>query len=454
MATIIRENLAPLNDKIIVTIQQQDYLPAFEKQLKQYAKSANIPGFRKGMVPAGMIKKMYGAGIFNQEVIKTVDEEINKYIQDNQLAILAQPIPLEDKPVNLDVNNPQDYHFEFEIGLQPDVTIDLKKINVTRYDVEITDKMIDEEVDRLQSRFGEYSTPETIEDLETIISADIAIQDEENKGNTAFNLKDVTKSQQKEFIGKKVGDLVNIQLAKTFKDDILKRVLTDLKLDKESETDAKKQAALTITKIGLLVKAAVDEALFEKVYPGKEIKTEQAFRDALRDDLKQYFAQQASAQIHDQVYHQLVDDTTLDLPQTFLKRWIVASSDGKKTAADADEEYPAFAKQLQWALISSKLSNENNIQVLPEEMKDFARGQLMSYLGGQMGLNGDESWIDDYTNRMLGDKKFVEDAHGQIRISKLFNQLEKQVNATEQKISEEDFSQLLKKHSHEHEHAH
>lgn len=454
MATITRENIAPLNDKLVVNIQKQDYLPAFEKQLKQYAKSANIPGFRKGMVPAGMIKKMYGAGIFNQEVIKTVDEEINKYIRDNQLAILAQPIPLDNTPVDLDVSNPQDYAFEFEIGLQPEVNIDPKSVNVIRYDVEITDKMIDEESARLQARFGEYTTPETIDAPDTVISATIETVDGTNKGDTAFNLKDVAKSQQKEFTGKKIGDEITVVLGKAFKDDILNRVLSDLKLDKESKDDAKKEAKISITKIGLLEKAPLNEEFFKKVYPAKEITTEQAFRDELKNDLKVYFAQQASAQVQDQIYHQLVDHTALEMPEAFLKRWIVVSGEDKKSEEDANKEYPVFAKQLQWALISSKLSSDNNVQVAPEELKDFARGQLLSYLGGQMGLNGDESWIDDYTNRMLGDRKFVDDAHGQIRISKLFNALEAQVNAKEQKISEEDFAELVKKHSHEHHHEH
>ncbi|ANI87902.1 hypothetical protein A9P82_00335 [Arachidicoccus ginsenosidimutans] len=454
MATITRENIAPLNDKLIVKISKEDYLPEFEKSLKQYAKTANIQGFRKGMVPAGLIKKMYGPGIFNEQVIKTVDTEINKYVQDNKLAILAQPIPADNTPIDLDVNDPQDYEFPFEIGLQPDVNIDPKSITVKRYQVEITDKMIDEEIDRLQSRFGEYTTPETVDNADNIISASIEVVGEENKGDTAFNLKDVAKTQQKLFTGKKVGDEITVQLGKAFKDDILARVLSDLKLDKDSKDDAKKEAKLTITKIGLLNKAELNEDFFKKVYAAKEIKTEAEFRDALKDDLSAYFAQQASAQIHDQIYHQLVDHTTLDFPETFLKRWIVVSGEGKKTEEDAEKEYPAFAKQLQWALISSKLSSDNNVSVDVNEIKDFARGQLLGYLGGQMGLNGDESWLDDYTNRMLNDRKFVDDAHNQIRITKLFSELEKQVNANDESISEEAFTKMLQEHSHEHQHEH
>ncbi|HEU0226921.1 MAG TPA: trigger factor [Arachidicoccus soli] len=450
MATITRENLAPLNDKLVVTILKDDYLPTFEKSLKGYAKNANIPGFRKGMVPAGLVKKMYGQGILSEEVIKAVDAEINKYIQENKLQILAQPIPLEEQPVNFDVNNPTDYSFEFEIGIQPEANIDVKGIKVKRYQVEVTDKMIDEEIERLIARFGKYNTPETVEAEDTIISADIQVTEGENKGDTAVNLKDIAKTQQKEFKGKKVGDTITVQLDKAFKGDILNRVLSDLKLDKENKEDAKKEATLTITKIGLLEKAALDEELFKQVYQTKEIKTEEAFRAALKEDLANYFAQQASGQIHDQIYHHLTDHISIELPEPFLKRWIVVSSEGKKTQVEADEEYPAFAKQLQWAIISSKLSEDNEVKVEQQELKDFARHQLMSYLGGQMGLNGDESWMDEYVNKMMGDRKFIDDAYGQIRIGKLFGELEKQVTAKDETITEEKFAELLKEHQHAH----
>lgn len=479
MATITRENIAPLNDKLTVKISKEDYLPTVEKSIKNYAKTATIQGFRKGMVPSGLVKKMYGQSILNDEVIKKVDAELNKYISDEKIAILAQPIALEQKDLQLDINNPQDYDFNFEIGLQPEVELDPKKIKTTRYQVEIKDKMVEEEVDRLRSRFGEYQSPETIEDEDTIISSTIELADEdaaatkekaakevaeatETEGqeageeekkekDTAVNLKDIAKTQQKEFKGKKVGDSVTVQLDKAFKGDILERVLTDLGLDKSVKANGKKTATLTITKLGLLEKPAMDEALFEKVYPGKEIKTEDAFKAAIKEDLGKYYGGQASSQIHDQIYHHLTDDIQLDMPEAFLKRWMLVSKEGKITEAEVDKEYPTFTKQLQWALISSKLSNDNDVKVENQEIKDFARQQLMGYLGGQMGLTGDEPWVDEYINKMLADQKFMEDAYGQIRIGKLFEILETQVTAEDKAISEEDFAALLKQHQHDHE---
>lgn len=467
MATITRENIAPLNDKLTVILTKEDYLPAVEKSIKSYAKTANIQGFRKGMVPAGLVRKMYGQGVLNEEVIKRVDAELNKYVSEEKLAILAQPIALEQKELNLDINSPEDYTFEFEIGLQPEFNVDLKNIDVTRYNVEITDKMLDEEIDRLQSRFGNYTTPESIENEDTIISATIAVDGESEApaateteadapkpNDTAVNLKDIAKTQQKEFTGKKVGDTVTVQLDKAFKGEILDRVLTDLKLDKADKANGKKSATLTITKLGLLEKAPLEEAFFNQVYPGRELKEADAFRTAIKDDLTKYYGQQASSQIHDQIYHYLTEQVKLDMPEPFLKRWMMVSSDGKKSNVEIDAEYGTFTQQLQWALISSKLSSDNNVNVENEELKDFARHQLMGYLGGQMELQGNEPWIEEYVSKMMADKKFIDDAYGQIRISKLFEALEPQVKAKDESISEAAFTEMLQKHQHEHEHGH
>ncbi|UAY54932.1 trigger factor [Arachidicoccus terrestris] len=463
MATITRENIAPLNDKLVVTLKKEDYLPAVDKSIKNYAKTANIQGFRKGMVPAGLIRKMYGPGIFQDEVLKTVDNELNKYIAEEKLAILAQPIALEQKELELNFQDPKDYNFEFEIGLQPEVNIDPKSINVTRYQIEVTDQALEEELERLRQRYGNYTTPETIEDEKTIISAEIAIDGQEPEPaaegeepakptDTAITLKDIAKGQQKEFKGKKIGDKVTVQLDKAFKGEILERVLGDLKLDKTDKENGKKTATLTITKIGFLEEAPLDEKLFDQVYPGKDIKTEEDFKTAIKADIEKYYAQQASGQIHDQIYHYLTDHVSLDMPEPFLKRWMKVSSEGKKTDEDIDKDIVDFKKQLQWALISSKLSNDNEIKVENEELKDFARHQLMSYLGGQMSLQGNEAWIEDYVNKMMGDRKFIEDAHGQVRIGKLFEALETQVTAKDQPIAEKDFTEMVQKHQHEHHH--
>ena len=172
MATVTRENIGLLNDKITVKVVGDDYLPSFEKALKSYSKTANIPGFRKGMVPTGMIKKMHGQAVFTDEVLKTVEKELTNYVNTEKLEIFAQPIPLEENDArSLDVNNPAEYAFAFEVGLKPEFSIaNLGTEKITRYKVTVTDEMVNEEVNRLQLRHGKMTDPEEVTGDDNVVN--------------------------------------------------------------------------------------------------------------------------------------------------------------------------------------------------------------------------------------------------------------------------------------------
>ncbi|TAG98983.1 MAG: trigger factor family protein, partial [Sphingobacteriales bacterium] len=171
MPTVTRENIGLLSDKITVTVQTEDYLPSFEKQLKQFAKTANIPGFRKGMVPAGMVKKMHGPALFADEVLRSVEKKLVDYLQGEQLDIFAQPIPsAENSADQLNMNAPSDYSFSFEIGLKPSFDLNLSAVSLPRYKVTVTDEMVNDEVDRLQARLGKMSEPEVVDNEENVLN--------------------------------------------------------------------------------------------------------------------------------------------------------------------------------------------------------------------------------------------------------------------------------------------
>lgn len=459
MATVTRENIGKLNDKLVVKVTKDDYYTNFEKGLKAYAKNANIPGFRKGMVPAGLIKKMYGQSILTDEIFKTVDQEISKYINDEKLPVLVQPIPVEDdnKDLQIDVNTPQDYTFSFEVGLEPEVKVDPKNIKVTRYVVDVTDEMVAEEIDKLQMRHGKYSEPESISGDDDVLNVELKEADKEGNlvegGNTkatSILLKNVTPALRKQLEGQKKDFKTVIELDKAFADKDLENVLAQLGYSAEDKDAAKKYFELTVLKVGAIERPAMDEEFFAKVYPNKEIKTEADFRADIKKELENYFAQQASGQIHDQIFHELTDHTKLEFPSEFLKRWLTVQNQGKKTAEEIEKEVPQFENQLQWSIISNKLSQENDVKVEPEDLKDFARQQLYGYLGGQVDLSGDNGWMNEYVDKMLKDKKFVEQSYGQVLASKLFRKLEEQVSAKDEKISEEDFAKKLQEHNHHH----
>ncbi len=453
MATVTRENIGLLNDKLTVNLAKDDYLPSFEKSLKSYAKKANIPGFRKGMVPAGLVKKMYGSSIFTDEVLRTVEKELTNYMTEEKLDIFAQPLPLDNDARMLDANNPGDYAFAFEIGLKPEVNIDLNNVQVIRYKVEVTDQMINDEIDRLQTRNGNMTEPEVIDNDEDVLNVEL-IEVNENgeelengiKKSNSLLVKYFAEDTRKELTGKKKDDNIVIQLNKAFEDKEREWVMDDLGLDKNKESDTEKYFKLTIQKIGLVEKSELNEEFYNKVYPGRNITTEEDFRKAVKEEIEKYYDAQSRNQVHDQIYHHLIDHTEVEFPEGFLKRWIQTGGEKQKTAEEAEQEFPSFANQLKWSLISTKLLNENNIAVEPDEIKQAAVQQVMGYLGGQ--TLDDAPWLEDYANRMMKDQKFVENTYYQIQTEKLFGLLEGKVQETEQSISAEDFAEKLHHHHH------
>lgn len=458
MATVTRENIGLLTDKITVNIAKGDYLPSFEKALKNYGKQANIPGFRKGMVPAGLIKKMYGSSVFTDEVLRTVEKELTTYMTSEKLEIFAQPLPLpENDSRQIDMGNPSDYSFAFEIGLKPSFSLaNLGTAKLTRYKVEVTPAMIEEEVERLRTRNGKMTEPETVAGDENVLNlhfteSDAAGQPVEggiSKDNSLL-VKYFNEATRPKWIGLKKGDSLVIQLSAALDEKEREWVLNDLGLPKEDAAAADKYFKTEITKIGLVEKADLDTALFQAAAPGKDIQTEEAFRNSVRDDIQAYWDNQSRNQLQHTLYHELLDDTKIDFPEEFLKRWMLTGGEHPKSQAEVDMEFPSFTNQLKWTLIVDKVTSENGIQVDPEDIKAFAKQQLMGYMGGQMNID-DQPWVADYVQRMMQDRKFVEDTVHRIQTEKVFAWAETQIHPEEKPISQEDFKHLVEEHQHHH----
>jgi trigger factor len=266
------------------------------------------------------------------------------------------------------------------------------------------------------------------------------------KKDNSLLIKYFSEKQRKQFIGLKNDDTVVIQLKKAFDDKELDIILNDLALTKD---DAEKYFKLLITKVGLVEKAPLDETLFTVTYPNQAITNEAEFKAAVKQDIEGYYAQQAKNQVHDQIYHGLIEQTKMDFPVAFLKRWLQKGGDKQRTEEEAEKEYPVFQDQLKWTVISTQLITDHKVEVVAEDLKNFAKQQLMSYMGGQLGALGDnDQWLEDYAARMMQDRKFVEDSYHRISTDKLFNALEAEVTAKEEPIAAEKFADLLNNHKH------
>lgn len=452
MATVARENIGLLNDKIVVKIAKEDYLPAFDKKLKEYSKTANIPGFRKGMVPVGMVKKMYGPSIFTDEVLRAVEKELYTYLDTERPEIFAQPMALDADIRSMDVHNPADYEFGFEIGLKPEVQLpNFAQAKLTLHKVEATDEMVQEEVERMQQKGGKLTEPETIGNPENIIN--VHIQQIDADGNvvedgastdTSLLLKYFTASAQTAFTGKKVNDTLNLVLNQALEGDRLDAVLSDLKLEKTAE-NGQLSFQFTITKIGLVEKRELDETFFNEVFPGAAIATEEEFRNKLKEEINQYWLGQSRNQLHDQIYHFLLDETPMQFPEGFLKRWLQNGAEQRKTAEEAEAEFPVFSGQLKWTLISDKIIRDNQLEVSQEELKATMKAEVMRYFG-TMNLGEDTSWLDAYVDRMMKDEKQVDSSYRRLITEKLFNWAESQITPAEKTVTADELNAMQHHH--------
>jgi trigger factor len=464
MATVTKENIGLLHEKLTVKLEKTDYLPSFEKALKDYSKKANIPGFRKGMVPAGLIKKMYGPSLFTDEVLRSVDRELVSYLQNDKLDIFAQPLPLETDIRQLDVNNPAEYTFHFEVGMKPEFELpDLGKATITEYKVPATDEMINSELIRLQNRYGNMKDEDTVNSEENVLNVIFSEVDEnanEKEGGIKKDNSLLVKYFKEDFrsnlIGKVTNDFVVVELDKAFDEKELDFILSDLGLDKNDPAASKKHFKIQISKIGLLEKKELNEEFFNQLYPGQEIKTEADFRNKVKEEIEAHWKGQAKNQIHDQVFHQLVDHTEIKFPEDFLKKWLKTQNNSgekeqaPKTDEQVEQEFPVFLNQLKWTLISDKIVQDNTIQVQPDEIRNFAKQQLLGYMGN-MGTNAeDQPWVNDYIERMMKDRKYMEDAYTRIQTQKIFEWADTQLKPTEKEITAEEFTKMAEEHQHHH----
>lgn len=456
MATVTQQDVAPLHKQLNVTLQKEDYLPSFEKSLKDYSKKANIPGFRKGMVPAGLIKKMYGPSLFTDEVLRTVDKEVFKYLEQEKLDIFAQPLPVDMNLQQLDVNSPANYTFSFEVGMKPEIQLpDLAQESLKRYKVAITPEMINEEVDRLRSRYGNMTEPESIEGDETVlngtfIETDAAGNEVEGgirKDNSVL-VKYFNESFRPSLIGKKKDDTLQFSLDEAFAGKEKEAILEDLGLD--SATD--KHFKFQVTKLGLVEPRELNEEFFTQLFPNQEVKTEEEFRNRIGDELQRQWDSESRNQLQHSLYHALLEKTQISFPEAFLKRWLkTQSAEGKgpKTGEQVEDEFPTFINQLKWTLIMDELQKKGDIQVQQDDVRQFAKQQLLGYMG-MNAMDEEQDWVRDYIDRMMKDRKYVEDAYNRIQTQKIFDWTETQVAAVETPVSREEFLHMNEEHQHHH----
>ena len=432
---ITRENVDALNAIVKVDIAKEDYSDKVEKILADYRKTANIPGFRKGQVPMGMVKKQYGKAILVDEVNKLLQATLNKYLAEEKLDVLGQPLPKAQDAIDWDAEN---FSFEFELGLAPQFDVDLKsKKAITQYNIVADDKMIDEQVERVQKQYGKITSQDTVE-KDSEITGSFTNEEKEINNTVTLTLdKFKGKSTEKKFVGAKVGDVITLKTKGLYSDD--HELMDALKLEHDAVHELDIDVDFTISEINSRELADLDQELFDKLF-GKDTVTSVAeLKSKIKEDAEKQFVQQSDQKLLNDVTEYLVANTAFDLPAEFLTKWMQTAGEKQMDAEQAKEEYQKSEKSLRYQLIEGKLVADNNVQVTMDDIKNNAKEMIKMQMAQFGQMNPSDKELDDIAARVLSNQDEARRISEQLISQKLLNVYKEKANLKVKELSYENF---------------
>ena len=439
---ISKEQIDALNAVITLEIDKSDYQGKVEEALNNYRKNASIPGFRKGHVPMGMVKKQYEKAIQADELNKLISESLNKFIEDEKLRLLGQPIPKEE---GSDANFLGDHHkFVFEIGLEPEFTVDLSQ-PIDYYDIKVTDKEIDTQIEHLRSHFGTYEVSESISEKSQISGTFFNEAEQVDKFFT-FAAKQLGEKAFEALKGKKVGDQLSLSTKGLFKDPHM--LMQALEKPHDVVHDLDIEVTFTIEKIEDQVLADMNEEFFQKVYP--DTTTEADFREKVAKSIKEDFDHSSDVRLLDDATEMLIEKTKFDLPADFLKRWIRATSENPITEEEAAEDYENSEKGLRYQLIEGKIVEQNNLQVSYQEIRDFCENAIRAQMARFGLFEIGKKELDNFVNNTLKERAEVERIHRELTGGKLIQFYKEKANLNKIEIDIDSFIEKFYSHQHHH----
>lgn len=432
---ITRENINELNAVVKVEISKEDYSPKVEKILKDYRKNANIPGFRKGHVPMGLVKKQYGQAVLVDEVNKLLQENLNKYLTEEKLDVLGNPLPKEQEDFDW---NKEDYSFEFEIGLSPKFDVELKTEKpITHYNIVADEEMVENQIKTIQKQYGKLVSKDEVEEGD-LVAGTFKNEEEGIDNTTTLSLEKIKgKRNLNKFVGAKVGDVLKLKTKSLFEDD--HDLVEYLKVEHDSAHDLDIEVTFEITEVNKQEPAELDQELFDKLFGEGNVTSVTELKEKIKEDAENQFKQQSDQQLLNDVTEALIEKTNFDLPAEFLQRWIMVSGEKQLTEDEAKEEYEKSEKGLRFQLIEGKLIQENNLQVQLEEIKEMTKERIKMQMAQFGQMDPSEKDLEDITARVLSNQDEVKKLSEQVMNQKLLDFYKENANLEQKELTYENF---------------
>ena len=432
---ITKQNSDALNAVVKIEIVAEDYQEKVSGLLEDYRKKADIPGFRKGHVPMGMIKKQYGKSIMIDEVNKLIQASLNKYLTDEKLEILGNPIPRMQEDFNWEA---EVFSFEFELGLAPqfDVNLNAKK-EVTQYNIIATEELIDKEVENIQARYGTES-PTEVATATSNVTGTFVSQEKEIDKKATFSLKDVKgKINLKKFVGAKSGAFIELKTKGLFTNEY--QLESVLGIPQKEVVGLDINVTFTLEATTETVLAELDQELFNKLFPDGSVTTVTAVRAKIKEDAEKQFSQQGDQQLLNAVTEYLVENTKFDLPADFLKKWLATAGEKQLSTEEAAAEYAKSEKALRYQLIEGKIMKDNDIKLDYAELVNYAKGFIRTQMAQFGNMNPEEKELDDIATRILSNQEEAQKLQAQLMSQKLLTFFKENMSFKSKELSYEKF---------------
>lgn len=431
---ITRNNVDALNAVITIDLAKEDFAANVEKVLKDYRKNANIPGFRKGQVPAALVKKQYGQAIMFDEVNKMLQESLSNYLNEEKLDILGNPLPVA-KDIDWDADT---LSFDFELGLAPEFTVDLDAAKTAaKYKIVADEAMVNEQVEYIQKQYGKLISKEKVEEGDDI-RVKVSNQEEGVENETTINVADIrTKTNQKKFIGKKVNDEVTISTKGLFEDD--HKLMDVLKVEHDRIHGLDVEVTFTIEEISTKEKAELNQEFFDKLFGEGKVTSEDELKTRIKEDAEKQFAQQADQKFMNDAVEALVDNTKFDLPKEFLIKWLQTAGETDLTVEQAEEEYTKSEKGLRYQLIEGRIITDNGLQITFDEIKDYTSGLIKDQMAQFGQLEPSEDDVTNIVSRVLSNQEEVKRISEQLMNDKMMKLFTEKVSGSEKEVTYKDF---------------
>lgn len=441
---ITQEKVDNLNAVIKVQLSESDYQVNVDKVLRDYRNKASVPGFRKGHVPMGMVKKMVGTSAMVEEINKILSASLQKYIEDEKLDVLGNPLPKLEEQNKIDWENQKDFEFKYDIGLAPQFEVELTdKFKFEQYVIKVSKNDIDKYVEDLSRRYGKMSNPEVAEADDMLFGKFEELENGNLKEGGIANssvliIKSVTDSSlQKSLVGLKSGDVVELDPKKVSEHDT--DVAAALGVKSADLKNINNKFRFTVEKINRITPAEVNQELFDKVFGPNAISSEADFRGKIEEQMSQSLVVESDRKFKADIQDEILSKLNISLPDGFLKRWIAATNEKPVTAEQIDSEYDQYAKQLKWQLIENKIIKQYNIQVPFNEVVDYTKELLKQQLAS-MGLpTDDDKDLTETANRVLQNQEEARNIYMMLYDKKMIDLFKTTLKVNQKEISYEDF---------------